>query len=432
MGANWQSVKAILEERCRRFRTSVSGQFSIAFAAAMPLLLMAAGTAVDYALHLNLTSRAQATADAAAIAGAKALSMADATEESVSAVVGAVVRAYMQKGATAAGDLGFTSSTEIINQPGKPLQVAVKLSGTSHSLFAAPFGLGNWPILMSSVAEVIGSPNVCVLALDDTAMGTIFLQKQARVIGQNCAIYSNSNNPNGIKAYNNSFLSAKLICTAGGSTGGSANFEPAPLVDCPHFDDPLSDRPVPDVGSCAAMNLVIDTGAATLAPGTYCGGLKVTGSATVTFQPGVYVIKDGPLIVDKTATITGAGTGFYFSGSNATFRFDTGSTIDLTAPKDGDMAGLLFFGDRAQSGATYAILSDHARQLLGTIYLPNGELTIDANQPIADQSAYTAIVVRKLTANSGPTVVLNTRYDQTDVPVPSGIRGAGQGIALVK
>ena len=70
------------------------------------------------------------------------------------------------------------------------------------------------------------------------------------------------------------------------------------------------------------------------------------------------------------------------------------------------------------------------RQLLGTIYLPTGELSIDANQPIADKSAYTAFVVRMLTANSGPTVTLNTNYDQTDIPVPDGIRGAGQPIAL--
>ena len=55
------------------------------------------------------------------------------------------------------------------------------------------------------------------------------------------------------------------------------------------------------------------------------------------------------------------------------------------------MAGLLFFGSRSQTKPVYKIFSDHARQLLGTIYLPQGEISIDANQPIADQSACTAI-----------------------------------------
>ncbi len=421
-----------LARLCAQFRASTAGNFAIVFAAAAPLLLLAVGTAVDYALYANKTSRAQATADAAAIAGAKALSMADASRESIAAVVDAVVQSYMGKGATAHGDLGFASSTEVVNVPGQPMQVAVKLSGKSNSLFAAPFGLGDWTIEMSSVAEVVGTPNVCVLALDASAMGTIYLEKNARVIGQNCAVYSNSGHPNGIKAFNSSLLSAKMICTAGGRTGGSTNFDPDPLVDCPQFDDPLAGRPAPYVGPCVASNLIVDSQTVTLSPGTYCGGIRVTGTAAVTFEPGLYVMKDGPLIVDKTASIIGAGTGFYFSGQAATFRFDTDTTIDLTAPKEGPMAGLLFFGDRSQSNAPYAILSDHARQLLGTIYLPQGELTIDANQPIADQSAYTAIVARKLKASSGPTVMLNTNYDQTDVPVPAGIRGAGQAVSLVR
>jgi hypothetical protein len=59
-------------------------------------------------------------------------------------------------------------------------------------------------------------------------------------------------------------------------------------------------------------------------------------------------------------------------------------------------------------------------------------LTIDANQPVADKSAYTALVVRRFTANAGPTVTLNTNYDETDVPVPDGIRGAGLPVALAK
>lgn len=163
----------------------------------------------------------------------------------------------------------------------------------------------------------------------------------------------------------------------------------------------------------------------TVKPGTYCGGISITGTSAVTFESGIYVIKDGPLQVDGTAQVTGVDVGFFFSGQKANFSFNTDTSIDLAAPKDGLMAGLLFFGSRTQSGAAYKILSDHAHQLLGTIYLPEGALTVDANQPIADKSAYTAIVAKKVIAYSGPTVVLNTNYDQTEVPVPSGIRGVG-------
>jgi hypothetical protein len=91
------------------------------------------------------------------------------------------------------------------------------------------------------------------------------------------------------------------------------------------------------------------------------------------------------------------------------------------------------FAARAQSsGASFQILSNDARRLVGTIYVPNGEVRVDATSPIADQSAYTAIVANKLRLYGGPHLVLNTNYDQTDVPVPEGIKGAGQPIRLVK
>ena len=74
----------------------------------------------------------------------------------------------------------------------------------------------------------------------------------------------------------------------------------------------------------------------------------------------------------------------------------------------------------------------NVRERLAALYGGRARLSIDANQPIADKSAYTAIVVKQFTANSGPTITLNTNYDATEIPVPDGIRGAGQPVALAK
>ena len=94
------------------------------------------------------------------------------------------------------------------------------------------------------------------------------------------------------------------------------------------------------------------------------------------------------------------------------------------------MAGLLMFEDRgAAKLRPYAILSDGARVLEGTIYLPQSHLYIDADAPIADKSAYTAIVARRMELYAGPHLVLNSDYDLTDVPVPYGI-GNNRGVVL--
>ena len=66
----------------------------------------------------------------------------------------------------------------------------------------------------------------------------------------------------------------------------------------------------------------------------------------MTLRPGVYIIKDGPLVVDKNASLTGVNVGFYFTGVRGGLLFDEKSTVSLTAPKNGPMSGLLFFEDR--------------------------------------------------------------------------------------
>ena len=181
---------------------------------------------------------------------------------------------------------------------------------------------------------------------------------------------------------NSAILTATMICTAGGKTGGAGNYFPDPLTDCPKFDDPLASRRPPSFSGCDySTKTIIKNQTISLSPGVYCGGLVISGSSKVTFKAGTYVIKDGPLTVTDTASAEGEFVGFYFTGKDAVFKFDTKTTISLSAPKDGAMAGLLFFEARTQESETHEILSDNARQLLGTIYLPKSHLKIDANNP---------------------------------------------------
>ncbi len=61
--------------------------------------------------------------------------------------------------------------------------------------------------------------------------------------------------------------------------------------------------------------------------------------------------------------------------------------MSLTAPKSGDMAGILIAEDRRNPvGNAFEIYSNNARNLLGTIYLPQGRLHVAANNPVSDQS----------------------------------------------
>jgi hypothetical protein len=167
-----------------------------------------------------------------------------------------------------------------------------------------------------------------------------------------------------------------------------------------------------------------------LFPGVYCGGLNIAGGASVTLSPGIYVIKDGPLsITGRNTTMQGTNVGFYLTGTNAVLSFGGLSNISLTAPNSGGMAGLLFWEDKAVPPLqTHSIQSNNARLLLGTIYLPQGILSISSNTPVADQSAYTVIVARRLSLSSKPNLVLNTGYSATDIPVPAGVGPTGRAM----
>ena len=157
--------------------------------------------------------------------------------------------------------------------------------------------------------------------------------------------------------------------------------------------------------------------------------------ATARLNPGVYVIRNGPLLVLNDGALIGEHVGFYFDGDLAMMRLDPRSRIDLTAPRDGDMAGFLFFSSRAALGGAlnlrrFRIGSDDARTLLGTIYLRDGVLEVDARRPVADRSAYTVIVARRVEVSAGPDLVLNADYDSTDIPVPNGV-GPREGQAFL-
>jgi len=48
---------------------------------------------------------------------------------------------------------------------------------------------------------------------------------------------------------------------------------------------------------------------------------------------------------------------------------------------------------------------------------------IDAQAPVADRSAYTAIVVGRMWLGDGPTLVVKSDYAAIDLPVPAGLGG---------
>ena len=394
-----------------------------------PVVFAIVGVAIDYFMMVHIKGQLQTAADSAAIAGVKELSLAGVTEKQIKAVAESFV--YTNLGELSEKDLesGDLSVDIKIAKQDRTVEVAVKQEWTPFFLQFVDSSVT--PIRATAQAKTIGQRLACVLGLSELTPPGVQLWSNASLVADGCDVYSNTSLPLGLVVNDNATLKADLICVTGGYVALSPGaVKPKPLTDCPKFDDPLASREAPKVGACDHLAMIIINQNKTLNPGVYCGGLTILGNSKVKLNPGVYIINNGLLKVSGTATMTGENVGFYLSGMLTLMLFDSGTTIDLTAPKDGPLAGILFFEDRkALPLRIHRIGSNNARNLVGTIYLPLGILFVDANAPVADNSAYTALVVRSLQLSEGPKLVLHSDYESTDIPVPEGLIG-GQAVLI--
>lgn len=407
---------------------NIRGGIAVSFAMALPAVLAVVGLASDYAMMTKVRQDLQHAADAAAIAGAREIPLAMSNAKQVASAVRSYA-AYQLTKDSAASDAKLAARHLSMNVAVVDDFSAVKVTITEAW---TPFFLhfidgGVTPLTVTSQARFIGRNNICVLGLGGKGPA-INLDRNSRLKGNNCGVFSNSTDSSGLLIESGVTVVAQIICSAGGaSVSGSATVTPAPITDCPVTADPLISRAAPSVGLCDHNKLTLDSVTAKLNPGVYCGGLSIRGSSNVTLNPGVYIMKDGGLNVSGTSSLTGEGVGFFITGKANSTQFTAKTHIQLSAPKDGSMAGLLLFEDRNLPAVlTHRITSDDARKLIGTIYLPVGSLLIDAKEPVADQSAYTAIVAQSLQLRMGPNLILNADFDMTDVPVPAGIAGSSQ------
>ena len=410
----------------RRLRKDQRGGVALVFALSLPTLLGLVGLSLDYA-NLNLQhTKLKGIADAAALAGAREFRLANASVKTVTSAAANFAKASLESASIAAS---ISPSADLTNR-----SVKVDLATTAKSYIIQFLGKDVSSISATATAKVVGVSPVCAIALDTDANQSMLLDKNARLEAKACSIYSNSRKPNGLTAKNNATVSAAFICSAGGkSSPGPGSFQPAPQTDCPPMPDPLLSRALPVPGSCGAQPKLVNSGTLTITPGTYCGGLTVANGASVQMQPGVYVFKDGPLHITGGATLNGANVGLHFSGSGAVLKLDPLSNVSLTAPQSGDTAGILVSEDRGTpAGQTHEILSDNTRTLLGTIYLPRNRFHVGANKPVSDRSAYTIIVARLFTLSEGPTMVLNSNYNATSIPVPDGVGPTGSTLSLTQ
>ena len=409
----------------KNFWRNAGGNFAISAALMAAPLFGVAALGIDYANIHSKRSELQQLADAAALAATRELSVSKLTKDEVQSIADSFVSANFPTKAT--------ETVSVVAETGSDQKtVKVSLSYTWQPFFAHYLDKSALPIVAGASASFSGKQSsVCVLALDEAADGAIDMSNTATVTANGCSVFSNSKSVRGIAVNKGSTITGDAIFSSGGYDGMDTAFSPLPITDSPIVPDPLGKRVAPGHVGCDKVNFSTDTNT-TIMPGVYCGGLDTGGSAVVTLEPGIYIIKDGPLSVRGNSTLTGSGVGFYFEGDASVFDFGVSTQVSLSAPENGPMAGILFFEDRnAPDLRTFTIRSKDAEKFEGTVYLPKGRLWIDKASRVGQLSDWTAIVAKQVTIGDGPNLVINSDYANSDIPVPEGI-AATSDIRLTK
>ena len=162
-----------------------------------------------------------------------------------------------------------------------------------------------------SAQAIAGGTNspACIYALDSSATKSFWVTGSGGIDAA-CGILIDSSDSQALYGSGSGTFIASAIGIAGGDYLGSATWAPTPITGIAPAPDPLASLAEPTVGSCTHTNYSISS-SATLTLGTYCGGITITGSGTITFGSGLYILAGGGLTVTGSATINGTGVTFY-------------------------------------------------------------------------------------------------------------------------
>lgn len=397
------------------------------------------GLAVDLGWCYYLKARVQTAADAAASAaavfaynngdtcasGCGRTYTCDGTYPPTTALQAGCLYATTDGPPTLSATMIENSSTNASagvsgNSPGIWVQATV--STTSPILFLFGTGARTASISASATAGISVIPASSCIYLLGTAANTTILSVtgSSTLQTQGCGVYVKSSYSHAINITGSS--SVKSGCNSSGnacagpiwvggtpgySLGGTSTISPTPTVN-QTVTDPLASMTLPTWTSCNSLTAagngytVGNGNSATIDPGTYCGGISVTGAATLNLHTGTYILLGGGLSVSNSGVLNGTHVAFYNtydsvsgdglpSGAHTAGAISGGGSgvMNLSAPNSGTYQGMLFMQDRNQT--TAASFGNSAQMnVTGTFYFPAAGVSLTGNEATAIYAAFVA------------------------------------------
>lgn len=416
----------------KRLRRSESGNVLILTGAAIPLLVGSAGLAVDTIQWTLWKRQLQRAADSAALAGVYQ-SVQGGNLQNVQATVTrdlsfnqntgiALNSAYPQ-----VAMLGNSSDGRMRNRVQVTLGIRKPLTFSSMFMAEAPLITAT-----ATAASVPGLGNPCVLALNRSASGTpLLITGSSDIEMRQCWAHSNGRSSNAAAGKGAGNLIAEGVSSSGGiqQSRNWAVDQYQPYI--PEVDDPYAsvkpkqedlDNKCPS-GSGNALDKQSDVNALDNS-GVYCfSSLRVGASESMTLKPGTYYINGGDAFIQ--GDLTGDGVTIVLTNkstsSTATigqFKVNSGSKINLTAPKggcdigtDGCFKGIAIYQDRRAptSNQSNKVNGNSGSIITGAMYFPKQML--DYNGTGTTNAVCTRFVAFEVTFSGNSTTSNKIKKD---------------------
>jgi hypothetical protein len=319
--------------------------------------------------------------------------------------------------------------------------------------FLQVMGFRTATVAASATSGVIGGAggNGCLYVMDPTAGQALYLN--GANLSVTCGVYLNSNNTVNAFQLNSAAATlntgsaslkmvsgAKIDCSGCGCKSdayyGTQN--PSNTTQCadPSYAaaaaDPLASvPPLTPSGTCTATNYSWSNigSPPPLVPGTYCGGIKITGG-NVTFTAGNYILNGGGLEIEgANTTVNGSGV-FFFNTASAgntvgPLLMSGQPSVTLTSQTSGAYEGILYMQDHSVcSNVQNQINGNTNIKFNGSIYLhctQTGGNYVAQNLLYTGESStgyYSALVVDTIQINGMSNLVLD----------PTGGQNTGIGL----
>ena len=368
--------------RLRRILPDQRGNIAMVVAAVFPLLIGAAGLAVDGVEWVMQKRQIQAAADGAAMAGVYGLIASQDLDNSVN-------RSIISAGTVA----GNASIQAIKGPPGRetdPFAVSVKIAVPAYMTFSSMFMKHPPVISAEATATVVKNGKYCAFALGPMEDQAGLVLRPDSEVQADCGITTNAMSKRALEAQGTSTIDAKALRSFGSLGDFKAAMKSGIREHALLQDDPLGDTDPPLVPNTGCPNVTVNPDVSDLAldPGCY-GNMNLNG--TVRLQDGEYILSRGNFIVGPHGHVEcDACTIFLTSddpvsepGSIGKVKMSTQATVKMGATREGPNSGILFYQDRHAPpelpGDENRIGGNSFSKLSGMIYFPSETIYVDGN-----------------------------------------------------